>query len=109
MAKIIENQIKKNIPDFQPGDEVAVAMKASGESKRLQVFQGLVIGFNGKGINRTFTVRKQTFDVAVEKIFPLHSPLIKEIKVMRRGKVRRAKLYYMRDRYGKAAKVKEKR
>ncbi len=106
MARMIDKQIKKNIPDFRPGDEVRVEMKMRD---RTQAFEGLVIARNGKGINKTFTVRKYSFGVGVEKIFPLHSPLLKKIKVLKRGKVRRAKLYYMRERYGKAARIKEKR
>ena len=109
MARIIENQIKKNIPEFNPGDEVRVFMKSAMEEGRIQKFQGLVIAFKGKGINKTFTLRKHAFGVGVEKIFPLHSPLIDKIELVRKGKVRKSKLYYMRQRYGKAARVKEKR
>ena len=109
MAKMIDEQIKSNILDFRAGDEVIVEMLAGKDKKRLQAFQGLVIARNGSGINKTFTVRKYSFGVGVEKIFPLHSPLISDIKLVRRGKVRRAKLYYMRERYGKAARIKELR
>ena len=109
MAKMIDEQIKKNIPEFKSGDEVIVEMLAGKEKKRLQTFQGLVIAKNGSGINKTFTVRKYSFGIGVEKIFPVHSPLISDIKLVKRGKVRRAKLYYMRKRYGKAARIKELR
>ncbi len=109
MVKIIKEQIKKNIPDFKSGDEVRVDWKVGQDKKRIQSYQGLVIAVKGVGINKTFTVRKQAFGVGVEKIFPLHSPLINSIEVVRKGKVRRAKLYFMRERYGKAAKLKEKR
>jgi large subunit ribosomal protein L19 len=109
MIDIIEKQKKKNIADFKPGDEVSVEMISGGEKKRIQVFKGLVIAVKGEGINRTFTVRKYSFGVGVEKIFPIHSPLISSVKVLRRGKVRRSKLYYMRQRYGKSARIKELR
>lgn len=107
MAKMIDNQLRKNIVDFKSGDEVRVEMTVGKDKKRVQAFEGLVIARKGEGINKTFTVRKYSFGIGVEKIFPLHSPLITGIKVLRNGKVRRAKLYYMRERYGKAARIKE--
>lgn len=109
MTDIINKQLKKNIPSFKSGDDIRVEMEMGREKKRIQAFEGLVIARSGDGINKTFTVRKYSYGVGVEKVFPLHSPLIKNIKVLRRGKVRRAKLYYMRERYGKAARIKELR
>jgi len=109
MPKMIKDQIKNNIEDFRPGDEVRVEMKVGQDRSRTQAFEGLVIARKGEGINKTFTVRKYSFGVGVEKVFPLHSPLISSIQVVKRGKTRRAKLYYMRERYGKAARIKEKR
>jgi large subunit ribosomal protein L19 len=102
--------LRQDIPDFGPGDTVKVAVKIrEGGRERIQVFQGTVISRRGSGTRETFTVRKISFGVGVEKIFPLHSPAIAGIEVVRRGDVRRAKLYYLRSRVGKAAKVKEKR
>jgi large subunit ribosomal protein L19 len=107
--KIIEQGFKKDIPSFGIGDTVVVSMKVrEGDKERLQAFEGAVIGRRGSGIRETFTVRKLSYGIGVEKIFPLHSPLINEIKVIRHGRVRRAKLYYLRDKKGKAAKIKEK-
>lgn len=107
MAKLIEKQKKNNILDFKSGDEIIVKMTVGKDKKRVQVFQGLVIARNGSGINKTFTVRKYSFGIGVEKVFPLHSPLIESIEVVKHGKVRRSKLYYMRERYGKKARIKE--
>ncbi len=107
MIEIIKNQIKKNIPDFKAGDEVRIEMEIGKDKKRVQAFEGLVIAIKGEGINKTFTVRKYSFGIGVEKVYPLHSPLITGIMVLKRGKVRRAKLYYMRQRYGKKARIKE--
>ncbi len=109
MIKLIEKQLRNDIEIFNPGDEVRVEIKTGKEKSRVQAFEGLIISKKGEGINRTFTVRKYSFGIGVEKIFPMHSPLITGIKILRRGKVRRAKLYYMRSRYGKAARIKEKR
>ncbi len=107
--KVIEEGFKKEIPDFKIGDTVSVSMKIKeGEKERIQVFTGVVIARKGGGIRETFMVRKISYGVGVEKIFPLHSPLIDNIKVAKHGVVRRAKLYYLRDKKGKAAKVKEK-
>ncbi len=101
-------QMKKDAENFQVGDTVKVYFKiVEGATERIQVFEGLVIAKNNTGISRTFTVRKISYGVGVERIFPLHSPRIEKIEVTRRGRVRRAKLYYIRDRVGKSAKVKE--
>lgn len=109
IIKAIEaKQIKENAENFSVGDTVKVFFKiVEGTTERIQVFEGIVIAKNNSGIRRTFTVRKISYGVGVERIFPLHSPRVENIEVVRRGKVRRAKLYYLRDRVGKAAKVKE--
>ncbi len=111
LTDIVEKaQLRDDIPDFAPGDTVKVHVKVvEGNRERVQVFQGVVIARKGEGIRETFTVRKLSFGVGVERIFPLHSPIIDKIELATRGDVRRAKLYYLRDRVGKAAKVKEKR
>ncbi len=102
--------IRDDRPDFGPGDTVKVSVKIrEGNRERLQAFQGVVIARRGSGTRETFTVRKISFGVGVEKIFPLHSPAIASIEVISRGDVRRAKLYYLRSRVGRAAKIKEKR
>jgi large subunit ribosomal protein L19 len=105
----IENeQIKKDIPAFRPGDTVKVHVKVvEGARERIQVFEGVVIKRKGGGINETFTVRRMSYGVGVERVFPLHSPRIEQIQVVRRGKVARAKLYYLRELTGKAARIKE--
>jgi large subunit ribosomal protein L19 len=101
-------QLKDNPEDFRIGDTVKVHFKiVEGKSERIQIYEGLVIALNNSGIRRTATVRKISYGVGVERIFPLHSPRVEKIEVTRRGKVRRAKLYYIRDRVGKSAKVKE--
>ncbi len=103
-------QIRDDIPEFAPGDTVKVHVKVTeGNRERVQVFQGVVIARRGASVRESFTVRKLSFGVGVERTFPLHSPIIDKIEVVTRGDVRRAKLYYLRDRVGKAAKVKEKR
>lgn len=103
-------QLKKDLPDFGPGDTVKVHIKVTeGKRERIQIFEGVVIKRQGGGIRETFTVRKISFGVGVEKTFPVNSPVISKIEVTRKGKVRRAKLNYLRDRVGKAAKVKEKK
>ena len=103
-------QLRSDIPTFQPGDTVKVHVKVvEGNRSRVQVFQGVVIRRQGSGIRETFTVRKISFGVGVERIFPVHSPNIEKIEVVTRGDVRRAKLYYLRERRGKAAKIKERR
>lgn len=100
---------KRQVPDFAPGDTVIVNVKVvEGERSRIQAYEGLVIGRSGGGINENFTVRKMSYGEGVERIFPVYSPMIDSIKVIRRGKVRRAKLYYLRDLRGKAARIKEK-
>jgi large subunit ribosomal protein L19 len=106
---VIEEGYKKEIPAFSIGDTVNVSIKIrEGEKERIQVFTGVVIGRQGGGIRETFTVRKISYGVGVEKVFPIHSPLLENVKVVKQGVVRRAKLYYLRDKKGKAAKVKEK-
>lgn len=111
LTEVVEQaQLRDDVPDFAPGDNVKVHVKViEGNRERVQVFQGTVIGRKGDGLRETFTVRKISFGVGVERIFPLHSPVIEKIERVNRGDVRRAKLYYLRDRVGKAAKVKEKR
>ena len=108
---INERSLRDDVPTFRPGDTVRVHVKVvEGNRSRIQVFQGVVIARNGgKGVNATFTVRKVSFGVGVERTFPLHTPSIDHIEVVTRGDVRRAKLYYLRDRHGKAAKIKPKR
>ena len=101
--------LRTDIPDFRPGDTVKVHVKVvEGNKTRVQVFQGVVIGRAGDGVRETFTVRKVSYGVGVEKVFPVHSPSIEKIETVRHGYVRRAKLYYLRDRVGKAAKIREK-
>jgi len=109
LLKMVEQeQIKTNIPPFRPGDTVRVHVKVvEGTRERIQVFEGLVIKRKGGGLRETFTVRRVTYGVGVERTFPLHSPKIDKIEVIRRGKVRRAKLYYLRERTGKAARIKD--
>jgi len=102
--------LKTDIPDFRAGDTVKVHVKVrEGEKERIQLFQGAVLARRGGGTRESFTVRKMSGGVAVERIFPLHSPSIAKIEVMRRGKVRRAKLYYLRELRGKAARIEERR
>ncbi|MBR6459238.1 MAG: 50S ribosomal protein L19 [Actinomycetaceae bacterium] len=102
--------LRTDIPDFRPGDTVRVNVKViEGNRSRVQAFQGVVIARDGEGIRATFKVRKLSFGTGVERTFPVHSPSIESIEVVTRGDVRRAKLYYLRDRKGKAAKVKERR
>jgi large subunit ribosomal protein L19 len=102
--------VRTDRPRFGPGDTLKVHVRVvEGQRERVQVFQGVVIRRKGSGSRETFTVRKVSFGVGVERTFPVHSPIIARIEVMTRGDVRRAKLYYLRDRVGKAAKVKEKR
>ena len=102
--------LKSDIPAFGPGDTVKVHVNIiEGTRSRIQVFQGVVIGRQGDGVRETFTVRKVSFQVGVERMFPVHSPIIERIEVVTRGDVRRAKLYYLRELRGKKAKIKEKR
>ena len=109
VIKAIEaKQIKKDAENFSVGDTIKVYFKiVEGTTERIQVFEGIVIAKNNSGVRKTFTVRKISYGVGVERIFPMHSPRIEKIEVVRRGRVRRAKLYYLRSRVGKAAKVKE--
>lgn len=103
-------QLEKKYPDFTIGDTIEVFVKVvEGNKTRTQAFEGTVIAMNGTGISRTFTVRKISFDVGVERVFPFYSPKISKIKLKRQGRVRRSKLYYLRDRVGKATKVKAKK
>ena len=107
---IDRSSMRDDVPDFAPGDTLKVHVKVvEGNKERVQVFQGVVIRRSGGGVRETFTVRKLSSGVGVERTFPLHSPIIDRIEVFTRGDVRRAKLYYLRDRIGKAARVKEKR
>jgi large subunit ribosomal protein L19 len=102
--------LRADVPPFSPGDTVKVHVKVKeGEKERIQVFQGLVIARKGGGVRETFTVRKISQGVGVERTFPVHSPVLEKIEVERHGQVRRAKLYYLRDRRGKAARIAEKR
>jgi large subunit ribosomal protein L19 len=102
--------LRSDVPDFRPGDTVKVHVNiVEGKTARVQVFQGFVMGRQGHGVRETFRVRKVSFGVGVERTFPVHSPVVDKIELVTRGDVRRAKLYYMRDRHGKAAKIKEKR
>lgn len=110
VRQISEEQLRDDIPNFRPGDTVRVHAKViEGQRERIQVFEGVVIQRRGSHISETFTVRKVSYGVGVERTFPLHSPKIDKIEVIRRGKVRRAKLYYLRKRHGKAARIKEAR
>lgn len=107
----IDNKsLRDDIPEFAPGDTLNVHVNiVEGNRSRVQVFKGYVLGRQGAGVRETFTVRKVSFGVGVERTFPVHSPVIEKIEVVSRGDVRRAKLYYMRDRHGKAARIREKR
>ncbi len=106
----VADQIRSDVPEFGPGDTVAVHVKViEGDKERIQVFEGVVIKKKGKGMNATFTVRKVSEGIGVERIFPLHSPRIAKIQRLRAGKVRRAKLYYLRGLKGKATRIEEKR
>ncbi|MEY3806127.1 MAG: ribosomal protein [Actinomycetota bacterium] len=108
---IVDNQNKRDdIPTLLPGDEVKVHVRVVESGKeRIQIFQGNIIAIQGSGIAETYTVRKLSYGVGVERTFPKHSPSVAKIEVVRHGEVRRAKLYYLRDRVGKAAKIREKR
>jgi len=111
LIETVESQfLREDVPEFRPGDTVRVHAKVvEGTRERIQVFEGVVIKRQGGGINESFTVRKISSGVGVERTFPIHSPRVAKIEVARRGKVRRAKLYYLRSRSGKAARIKEKR
>jgi large subunit ribosomal protein L19 len=110
IAEIEQAQVRDDIPGFRPGDTLKVHVKVTeGNRSRIQVFQGFVIGRQGGGLRETFTIRKVSYGVGVERTFPVHSPSIDKIEVVTRGRVRRAKLYYLRDLRGKAARIKERR
>lgn len=105
---IAQDNIKSEVPQFSIGDTVRVSVSIrEGQRERIQNFEGTVIAKRGSGVSETFTVRRLSYGVGIERVFPLHSPNVVDVKVIRYGKVRRAKLYYLRDRVGKAAKVKE--
>jgi large subunit ribosomal protein L19 len=110
LQKLTEDRMKKKIPQFDPGDTVEVHIVVKEKDKeRIQVFKGIVVSRKGEGISASFTVRKTSSGVGVERIFPLHSPVVSKIRRVRRGKVRRAKLYYLRELKGKSARIREKR
>ncbi|HUO86798.1 MAG TPA: 50S ribosomal protein L19 [Thermoanaerobaculia bacterium] len=110
LQAVEEGYLKSDVPDFRPGDTVAVHVRVvEGDKERIQLYQGVVIARRGGGTRETFTVRKVSGGVGVERIFPLHSPIIDHIDTVRQGKVRRAKLYYLRARRGKAARIEERR
>jgi len=110
VREIEEEYMRSGVPSFSPGDTVRVRVRVTeGDKSRLQAFEGVCIAKSGSGLNETFTVRRISGGVGVERIFPLHSPTVEEVKVVRRGQVRRAKLYYLRGRRGKAARVRERR
>ena len=109
IAEYETQQLREDVPVFRPGDTVRVNVRVrEGEKERLQAFEGVVIRRKGGGINETFTVRKVSNGVGVERIFPLHSPVVSEIQVVREGRVRRAKLYYLRNLSAKAARIRER-
>ena len=109
IKELTANHIKEDIPEFAVGDTVRVSVKVrEGERERIQVFEGVVIKRRGSGIQESYTVRRISHGIGVERVFPLHSPLVDKIEVSRRGRVRRSKLYYLRDRVGRAARVKER-
>ena len=111
IIEILEKeQLRKDIPEFAPGDTVKVHAKiVEGNRERIQIFEGVVIARSGSGVREMFTVRRISYGVGVERIFPVHSPRVDKIQVVRRGAVRRAKLYYLRKLTGKAARIKEKK
>jgi large subunit ribosomal protein L19 len=110
IRQLEKEMMRMDLPDFAPGDTVKVHVKIKeGEKERIQVFQGVVIGRRKGTSNATFTVRKVSYGIGVERIFPLHSPIIDKIEVMTKGRVRRAKIYYLRNLKGKAARIKERR
>src|SRR5512140_1985365 len=110
IAELEQAQVRDDIPEFRPGDTLKVHVRVKeGNRSRIQVFQGVVIRRQGGGIRETFTVRKISYGVGVERTFPVHTPIVEKIELVSRGDVRRAKLYYLRDLRGKKAKIKEKR
>lgn len=109
LQKIVEGSLKAELPSFEIGDTVRVSVRIKeGERERIQAFEGVVIAKKHGGVSETFTVRRSSYGVGVERVFPIHSPFVEKVEVVRRGKVRRAKLFYLRGRTGKAAKVKQK-
>jgi large subunit ribosomal protein L19 len=110
LNELVSDTLRSDVPDFRAGDTIKVHVKVvEGNRSRVQIFQGVVIRVHGSGIGRTFTVRKVSFGVGVERTFPLNSPIFEQIEVVTRGDVRRAKLYYLRNLRGKKAKIKERR
>lgn len=110
IRSVEEEQMKTDIPSFRPGDTVRVHVKVvEGERERTQMFEGVVIRRRGGGLSETFTVRRVSYGVGVERTFPIHSPRVQKIDVLRRGKVRRARLFYLRELRGKAARIKDRR
>ncbi|HHX87383.1 MAG TPA: 50S ribosomal protein L19 [Firmicutes bacterium] len=110
LQEVERQQLKKDIPPFAPGDTVKVHVKVvEGARERNQIYEGVVIKRKGSGLRETFTVRRVTYGVGVERTFPVHSPVINKIEVVKRGRVRRAKLYYLRKRSGRAARIRELR
>jgi large subunit ribosomal protein L19 len=108
LATMVSSQLKEKLPQISIGDVVKVYVKIKeGERERVQIFEGTIISRRGGGISESFTVRRVSYGVGVERVFPIHSPNVDKVEVVRRGKVRRCKLYYLRGRVGKAAKVKE--
>ncbi|MGN0558872.1 MAG: 50S ribosomal protein L19 [Acutalibacteraceae bacterium] len=108
LKKIAADSMKASLPQFGIGDTVRVSVNIrEGDRERIQMFEGTVIAKKGSGVGETFTVRRVAYGVGVERVFPMHSPNVKDVTVIRKGKVRRSKLYYLRDRVGKSAKVKE--
>ena len=107
--EIENNQLKTDLPELNSGDSVKVNVKVSeGNRERIQTFEGVIISINGVGISKTITVRKLSFGVGVERIFPVHAPIVESIEIIRKGKVRRSKLYYLRSRRGKSARIAER-
>lgn len=103
-------RLRTDVPDFRPGDTLKVHVRVvEGGRERVQVFEGVCIARGGKGLGESFTVRKISFGIGVERVFPVHAPIIQKIEVIRRGRVRRSKLYYLRERSGKSARIKERR
>ncbi|MFO8056501.1 MAG: 50S ribosomal protein L19 [bacterium] len=110
VQEIEKSMMTKNLPDFRPGDMVRVhQLIQEGDKQRIQVFEGAVLKIHRSGLKSTFTVRKVSYGIGVEKVFPMYSPLVDKVEIKQRGKVRRSRLYYLRQRRGKAARIKEKR
>ena len=109
MSEIVKEQQRTDLPDFAPGDTLRVNVRVrEGDKERIQAFEGVCIGRKGSGVSETFTVRKVSSGIGVERIFPVHSPSLESVTIVRRGRVRRAKLYYLRALRGKAARIKER-